>query len=59
MGGPFGYGYYDDVTPGAFYFGGVSGWVLQTYFDFTDAMPDPSVWVIPDTCINAPNCTLA
>eukprot|EP00026_Physarum_polycephalum_P016797 Phypoly_transcript_17798.p1 GENE.Phypoly_transcript_17798~~Phypoly_transcript_17798.p1 ORF type:complete len:235 (+),score=27.21 Phypoly_transcript_17798:31-705(+) len=59
FGGPFGYSYFTSpLSPSSFYFGGVTGWILQQYQNFTDAKPSFDVWKIPPACLGAPNCTL-
>jgi len=54
----FGYGFYEDNIPAAFFFAGVVGWTMQYFEDFQNAQPPSDAFAIPDSCSNAPNCTI-
>jgi len=56
--GPFGYGTFSSsATPAAFWFPVISGWVQQTFSEFSQVIPDPKYFQLPDICNgNIPVC---
>jgi len=65
--GNFGYGVYNYnphsasdkpqiVQPAAFQFPTGPGWTIQYFTNFKAERPDPSHWVVPDSCIGVGNC---
>eukprot|EP00050_Salpingoeca_kvevrii_P008509 m.303303 g.303303 ORF g.303303 m.303303 type:complete len:252 (-) comp15823_c0_seq1:59-814(-) len=66
QGGPFGYGFYSNNVPSAFYFGGfwhyangtnAMAMTTQYYSDFDPSPPPASTWDLPSACDNAQPCT--
>lgn len=64
--GPFGYSFFEDTcssssgqttcTPSQFFFRATTGFASQFFDDYRVEKPDPSVFVIPDTCRDATDC---
>jgi hypothetical protein len=54
--GPFGYGFYEDETPAAFWFPVISGWVQQNFENYKPGAPGADAFVLPTACTDAPVC---